>query len=526
VTDTPRSCQNCPSFLKREEVAGVFGKSIGAPMCARFGKVLGAPDIVPVAEQNLQDTIASNCPGFGQPQPKSPQGYLQTEVTLPHPAVLAELSDDPATDDDLAMVNSCLSCKFYAQPDEVMEDDSLGWAAGLCTATGRLIIPNRASREAANCSVKKYGSRNKTLRPLDDIHVIPMYGAAKSYDPSPLGAWKKARENGTFIDPRDYPTDAPVDDEDESYGIRAWRRVVDPGGSGNEVYLPIFDPAHFSEAEQQAIPQTGSAEHPEDYIDSRDFVYSVAVEWMELDATPALWGPPGAGKTELGRHLAWLCQMPFYRMSFTREMEVEDIIGKMVFLDGETKFQWGRLPHAWVKPGIILMDEPNAAQDAVWQRIRPLTDNSKQMVLDEAGAEVVQRNPFSFMLMAMNPSWDTRNTGLNEVAQADKSRLVHLFMDLPTPEVEREILKAACQHDGWTPEKKVLDGVLANSSEIRQLVEDGAFPESWGVRENLKVIRHLKWFTPEVAYRRAVIDALEPSTAEMVMDIVNTGGRL
>lgn len=524
MSDTTPSCANCPSFLKKEEVSGVFGKSIGAPMCARYGKVLGGPDILPVAAMKLQEDIAGKCDKFGQPAPKGPQTYLQTEVTLPHPKVMQEVATNPSTDDELVMVNTCLNCKFYVGEDDVLEKH--GWAAGLCSATGRLIIPGKQSKEAAACEVKKPGRFAQLEADLDGMHVIPMYAEAKSYDPSPLGKWRKARERGLVIDPNDYPTDVEVTDEDRECGIRAWRRVEDPNGTGNLTHLPIFDPEFFDEADRLSIPQTDDPEHPEDYIDSKDFVYSVAVEWMELDSTPALWGPPGAGKTELGRHIAWLMQIPFDRLSFTREMEVEDLIGKWVLRSGETSFQWGRLPHAWVKPRIILMDEPNAGPDAVWQRIRPLTDNSKQLVLDEAGSEVVQRHPFCFLMMAMNPAWDTRNAGVSEMADADTDRLTHIFMNLPPRDVEKEILRAACMHDGWTPTEEMLDGVLTNSEEIRSLVEDGSLPVSWGVRPNLKVIRHLKWFDASTAYRRAVADVLEPQVAEMILDIVQTGGRL
>lgn len=525
MSDPTPSCLNCPSFLAADEVDKHFHKSIGAPMCLRFGKVLGGPGMAPVAENKLQETIASKCDGFGKAKPKGPPEYLQTEVALPDSKSLADLADEPSTEDDQLMVGSCLSCKFYIPDRDVMNE--LDWASGMCAAKGRLIIPGMQSKEAGKCEVKKQGRWSAWRDDLEGISIIPMYEEAREYDPSPLGQWKAARRAGVEVDPREYETDAEVTDEDAEFGIRAWRRVDDPSGSGNHTFMPIFDPDHFEEMDRARIPQAGDPEHPEDYIDSKDYVYSVMVEWMELDQTPALWGPPGAGKTELARHISWLMQIPFDRMSFTSEMEVEELIGKMMYSpDKGTYFQQGRLPRAWVKPRILLMDEPNTAQPAVWQRVRPLTDNSKQLVLDEAGSEIVERHPFCFLVMAMNPSWDVRNTGTFEIAAPDISRLSHVFMDLPTRAVEYEVLKTACEKDGWEPSKTILEGVLDNSDEIRALVEDGSLPVSWGVRENLKVIRHLKWFTPEVAYRRAVVDVLDPQTQEMVMNIVTTGGRL
>lgn len=521
MSDPTRSCANCPSFLTKDEVSGWFGKSIGAPMCARYGKVLGAPDILAAAQSTLQHTIAESCNKFGAPKPKEAQSYLETQVTMPDPNVIVEIATNPATAEDKLMVNSCNSCKFYVPDSDVM--NGLGWGAGLCNATGRLIIPGHASKEARRCDMKKPGPWSD----LENVSVIRMYQDAKDYDPSPLGQWKKLKAEGRIPEPSTYESDYPVTVEDRADGIRAWRRMTDPNGSGHSVPMPIFDIAHFTEAEQQAIPQTGDEEHPENYIDAADYVYSVLVEWMRLDYTPIMWGQPGVGKTELARHLAWLMQIPFFRLSFTQDMEVEDVIGKMTFSDGETKFQWGRLPLAWKKPTVILLDEPNAASSALWQRIRPLTDNSKQLVLDEAGGEVVKRNPFCYMIMAANPAWEMKNIGVNEMADADISRTTHVSMELPRREVEWEILKTACEAlDDWTPSDKIIKGVLDNSDEIRQLVDDGALPYSWGVRENLKVIRHLAFGTPVFAYRRAVVDSMEPEAGKMITDIVTTGGRL
>lgn len=522
MTDSTRSCRGCPSFLTSEDAGKFFDKSIGAPMCARFGRVLGGADILPVAEAKLQEQVASNCTSYGDSKPKTPQGFLETNVTLPHPEVVSELASEPSSDDDKAMVNTCLNCRFYVEPEKVIEDK--GWAAGLCGATGRLLLPNRLTKEASNCDYRKYGSSSR-LDP-GKMHLIPMYQEAKSYDPSPLGRYKKMKASGGMVDPAEYPSDLDVSDDDRESGIRAWRRIEDPNGTGNVVHLPIFDPDFFDPIERTKIPRTGDDEAPEAYIDSKDYVYSVAVEWMELDETPFLIGQPGVGKTELLRHIAWLMQAPFDRISITREMEVEDLIGKMLFIEGETQFQWGRLPHRWVKPGVLCLDEINAGPDAVWQRCRPLFDNSKQLVLDEAGAEKVERHGLCFVGLTGNPAWDARNVGVNEIADADTNRLAHLMMHLPPADVEREILIDRCEKDGWTPDKVLLDTLMKNSEEIRALSEDGSLPVTWGIRQNIKVARHLKWFDPITSYKRAVADALEPQVAEMILNIVRTNGQL
>jgi hypothetical protein len=118
-----------------------------------------------------------------------------------------------------------------------------------------------------------------------------------------------------FVDPSLYETDRPVTQEQKDKGIRAWRKVVDPA-TENFTFLPIYRPDYFSDVERAKIPRTGDDEHPEDYIDHGFYVYKVSVLWMELDETPGLWGQAGTGKTEFFRHMAWLMQMPFVRISY------------------------------------------------------------------------------------------------------------------------------------------------------------------------------------------------------------------
>lgn len=505
-----KSCLTCPSRLTAEEAGQFFRKSIGAPMCAKFGHVLGRPGLKPPQERILNEYFAEGCDQHGHPRPARTPNVVQAQVAIADYTVVG----DKPTESQQRSVNSCLGCTNYVTPQVVMED--FGWGTGMCAAKGKLVLANRYRDEAKNCEYRSGGyNRQNTI----NMPLIPIYEQAFNHDPSPVGAFL-ARGGAPLVDPTEYKTDKEVTSDDQKYGVRAWRRIDDPHGTGRFTHLPIFERSYFAADEQGKIPATGDDEHPEWYIDPDDLVYSIAVEWMELDETPALWGRAGVGKTELARHLAWLMQCPFDRVSITRTTEVEDLIGKMLFIEGETKFQWGRLPRRWVKPGVLLLDEPNVGPDDVWQRIRPLTDNSKQLVLDEAGAEKVERDPFCFFVMAMNPSWDSKNIGTNEISDADGSRLVHLYMELPSEPIERGILTQWAKSVDFDLKKETLDTVMAISKDIRVLSDDDSLPITWGIRHNIKVIKHLKWFDFPTTYKRAAADKEEPSIVQMILDCV------
>ena len=512
-------CSQCPSFVAASDVQSVFGKSVGAPMCAKFGHVLGRPGFKQVQQRKIEQEFASRCDDFGKPAPSRAISLPLANVSIARPDAARESQPTPA---ELSAVGSCLDCKFYVAPDVVQQ--TWGWPVGACAARGKLLLSNKLTAEARNCESRKPVARYSGQSTLDGMMLFPMFDENLNAPPSPLAAFL-ANKGQSVIDPSDYETDAEVTPEEAAAGIRAWREVNDPSGSGKSVMLPIFRRDFFDPIEQSKIPETGDDNHPEWYIDAGGYVYAVAVAWMELDETPALWGPAGVGKTQLAAYLAWLMQVPYERISITKSSNVDDLAGKPHVVESNgasvTGFTYGRVPKAWQKPCVLIIDEPNVGDDEVWQFLRPLTDNAKQLVLDQNEGERLPRHDNCYLMMAMNPAWDAKNIGANEVADADTSRTSHIFMGLPPEPVERHILLQVCEGDGWTPSDTTMDFVMNVAKDIRALAKEDTIPISWGIRHNMKAIRYLKWFAPEQAYRRAAVDFLEPEVGSMILRIVS-----
>jgi len=367
----------------------------------------------------------------------------------------------------------------------------------------------------------KFRARGRNRTELDEARILldyfEMFAQTKKNNRPPAEV-AELPARGTDLD---YETDAVVTEEDAENGIQAWRRIVDPLGVGPDVFLPIYRSDFIGDL-SYLVPRTGDDEHPELHVDYIHAVYRLVVLWHHLSETPVLWGAAGLGKTETYRHMAWLMGLPFWRISVTASTEVDDLVGKMNY-SPERGTYWtdGRLPAAWRSPGVICLDEPNVGPPDVWQLIRPLTDNSKQLVLDQNQGERIQRHPASFLGMAMNPSWDPRNTGTNLLGDADGSRLMHMMVPLPPEKVEREIIKRRVALDGWEMESGQLDLLMAISQSLRELVSGGSLAEvSWGVRHTIKVARVLRFFTMSDAVRMAVADYLAPELQQAVLDQV------
>lgn len=505
-----KNCIDCPSYLSPAESVNFFGKSVSAPMCAKFGYVLARPGMTPMQASRAGETQAKNCDFFGRYRPSRAPVNPYYVVTLPDPDALTALDN---LSQDKIRVTACSMCKNFVSDQVVVE--KFGWTAGLCAAKGKLILPNKRTQEARGCDYRAFGA---TRTSTDGLNLLPALNEISSLSVDLIGKLGRGVER---IEPQDYPTDAPVPDEVAKAGIRAWRKIVDPEGSSNSVLLPIYDTNFFSEIEQAKIPKTGDDEHPEDYIDHNGAIYKLAVLWMELEETPAIWGIPGVGKTEVYRHLAWLMGLPFERMSITGSTELDDLAGKMLF-DPEqgTHFQYGRLTNAWRKACVVVLDEPNTGPPEVWEFLRPLTDNSKQLVLDMNKGERIRRHEDCYLGMAMNPAWDVKNVGAVPIGDADASRLMHLEFSLPPEVIEREIIKTRVEHDGWLIDSQRLDFLMRVSSSVRELCEADSITISWGVRSNIKVARAMRWFDPLTAYRMAIADMLEPGQQDQLLDQV------
>lgn len=509
-----RSCLGCEHRLTADQAAIKFRKGLGAAQCAMYGHVLSKPGLKPIQEALIAKHFAKDCPSFGTPRTETVTDEPNMTVAIADPKVVL------AGESSIEQKNGCSNCRECANfiPPEVVKAN-FGWTFPLCRARGELLNPNRLTSIARTCDWRRPGVQSNQV---DTVFLAPIYDEAFGAGLDPVAAFmKRQRDGGSVLDPRDYVTDKEVTPAWSKLGVRAWRRIEDPSGSGKFTHAPIFnDPT--DPAELAKVPRTGSSKHPELYVDHGGFVYKVISCWMEFDFTPILWGRAGTGKTELFRHLAWLMNLPFDNISIKPESTLDDMVGKTQARDGTTYFVQGRVPKRWVLPGVLNLDEFNSNANLAFL-VRPLMDENQTMVLDEDAAQVLERNTCCFFGMAGNAAHDPLNFGTLPIAPADMSRALHVKVELPPADVEKEILRAKAKTlDDYDVPEDVLNTVMKIAAEIRALVDDGALPISWGIRDQQQVVRLTKMFTLEDSYRLAIGNALEAQQSEDLLSIVKT----
>lgn len=514
VTPDPstRTCANCPSALSSSDVSQITGRAIGAPVCGIKRIPLIAPNQPNKVRARTMEATASKCDSYGKPRPEfsaspdTPIAYGSVGMMKPLKASDAVRLKPP----------NCMSCVFFIQPREVAP--STGWSAGLCAKKGKLLTQDRLRAYAKACTEGRQREPGDVLASMDtfmlNLEYSPTFG---EIDQSKIA--RKTRET----EPYDWPTDKPVTPQDEKNGIKAWRRVIDPEGEGADAYLPVLRREILHEKDLELVPRTGDDERPEEYRDHSGILYQATVLMVELKAIPAFWGIPGVGKTELGRYIAWLMSAPFARISVNGQSDIDELAGKTLYSPEKgTYFHYGRLPTRWERPGVTVLDEPNTGPPEVWQFIRPITDDSKQLVLDQNEGERIKRNLWSLLMLAMNPAHDARNVGTNTIGDADARRLMHVWMGLPPEDVEKDIIRARVMSvDGYDPTPH-LDKLMKISKDLRPMCDEGSLPMTWGPSMNIKVGRLLKFFDPLRAFQLAIVNHLDPAATTSVLNVVKT----
>ncbi len=504
-----KSCATCPSYLVGEgTIRTRFSKYPGVPMCGRFGHILGRPGDDDNTEILLH--FASGCSDHNLALTSHPVS-ITPRVVKPDENVLAK----GATGESLGTCNACSNLVLQAG---VMTD--LGYPLSICKAKGTLVI--RPMQEAKGCG---WASPGKPSSDASDLilsdHLQRGFKVKDSVKLKDLMG-----DNLTFKEPSTYESDLKVMPEDALAGIRAWRKYIDPE-TGNDYYMPIFSREFFTEEEQSRIPTTGvefgRTGYPEAYIDHAGIHYDFLKINYTLSMAMCLIGDAGTGKSQYGVHLGWLMQVPVERFEIRPDMDVEDFLGHPRVGPEGDYWSTGRFGQRITRPGILILDELNAAPDPVKFFFRAYLDQGK-INLDYGTEEPPIQNDYSVTLATQNPAWDARNIGTLQDANADFQRMTYVWVPDPPDPVTKHILRERCATDGYEVPDAILDKIVKISDDIKALSKEGTFPGTWGLRQDLKVARLTAHYGLVNAYRRAALDALEPDVAMIVIEAIESYG--
>ncbi len=161
-----------------------------------------------------------------------------------------------------------------------------------------------------------------------------------------------------------------------------------------------------------------------------------------------LEGVPGVAKTLLVKSLAASLHLEATRVQFTPDLMPSDVLGQMIFDQGEFRFRPGP-----VFTNLLLADEIN--------RTPPKTQAALLEAMEERQVStdgVARRLPNPFMVVATQNPVDYEGTYPLPEAQLDRF-LFKLMVDYPQPDEELEVLRR--HHRGLDPHDPIGAGIQA-----------------------------------------------------------------
>jgi hypothetical protein len=520
-----KDCTNCKFYMPE---ADAFAGTL--PMCTKFGTPLGksAADTEGVRGE-LARSHAAKCSSH---TPLDSEVVVDFPVNPPHRIGVSlnqEAVANRVLDPDREQPSGCSKCEWYIPPTVARKE--LGFDLGVCGAFAQLLGPKELTQRAKLCDV---GVRGANRQDSDGIILDPKFEVS-------AGAMGSDRGRGTSdkydpyrhasIDPREYPTDRPVSEEDLANCIKAWRKVNHPKGTMPPQWMPIFD---WAAAGVERDPRLSYGAHqPDLYVDHAGLLYMFAFLYMGGLNPEHAWteylmliGEAGTGKTDFFVYAAYLMDLPVVRISLTPNTQPEDFFGTGTLeIDPETGqqvtgFKRGRFALAYEQSCVMILDEANTASDAIWLLLRPALDSASQVVIEQERV-VLEKDPYNFIGLTGNPN-TPQYRGVRPLSGADFNRVCKFRLDLPDLDTEREIVRRHCAKGGYAVPDNVLALLMNVTVRLRQLHDDHILTVPWSIRSNVRVAKLTRGLDIEDAFKVAETDGLPEEQAELILTTVRS----
>ncbi|MBK7860663.1 MAG: AAA family ATPase [Archangiaceae bacterium] len=179
---------------------------------------------------------------------------------------------------------------------------------------------------------------------------------------------------------------------------------------------------------------------------TRQVLYRIA-KALDCGENVALIGERASGKTAVAKMLAGLIGQPYYRQLISGSTDVMQLVGGF----DDRGWKDGLLLDAGRPdgvPGMLLLDELNLGSSALLERLNPVLDDERKLVLAERdGEEVRLHNDFHFVA-AMNPPTKGYG-GRNKLSKAMQNRLTQIYVpELSERSEQLEIVAAIAAKKG------------------------------------------------------------------------------
>ena len=187
-----------------------------------------------------------------------------------------------------------------------------------------------------------------------------------------------------------------------------------------------------------------------------------AAAWARLPVL--LKGPTGCGKTRFLSRMAFELQRPLITVACHEDLSGPDLVGRYLFIDGETRWSDGPLTMAVRHGAICYLDEIVEGRQDSLAILHPLLDDRRILVVEKLG-RIIKAHPDFLPVVSYNPGYQS---ALKDLKISTAQRFAALEFDYPAPQSEAEIITGETGADS-----ALADRLVRAVQRIRQLKEVG-----------------------------------------------------
>ncbi|MBW1712915.1 MAG: CbbQ/NirQ/NorQ/GpvN family protein [Deltaproteobacteria bacterium] len=177
-----------------------------------------------------------------------------------------------------------------------------------------------------------------------------------------------------------------------------------------------------------------------------------------------LKGPTGCGKTRFLARMAFELKRPLITVACHEDLTGPDLVGRHLFVGGETRWLDGPLALAVRQGGICYLDEIVEARQDCLVILHPLLDERRILVVEKLGQVLKAADDF-LLAVSYNPGYQS---ALKDLKISTAQRFVALDFDYPNQEAEVQIVS---QEAGVKPD--LAQSLVQAGQRIRRLKEVG-----------------------------------------------------
>lgn len=226
----------------------------------------------------------------------------------------------------------------------------------------------------------------------------------------------------------------------------------------------------FPESVQSLIPR-----NTPEYID-RGFNYvERIVRALYYFKQCALIGPSGTGKTHIVYLIAELCGLPMWEINCGLQTSAYDLFGRYIGL-GKENWIDGQIVMWCRQGGILYLDEANMMKQDIATRLNPVLDTRGHIVLTEKDNEIVQRHPYGYLVISMNP-FSAEFVGTKPLNAALRRRMaVWINFDYLSvgDKISRDEIELIMKRSGV--DEKIAEKIVKAGAELRRQYKNGDLP--------------------------------------------------